>query len=78
MAWTIHQKPIKNGEPSLGLGWHLAPDGTRWHNGQTGGYSAFFALFPEASRAVVVLANVALASEPERIGLGLLKSISAP
>ena len=49
-----------------------------WHNGQTGGYSAFFALFPEASRAVVVLANVALASEPERIGLGLVKSIAAP
>jgi CubicO group peptidase (beta-lactamase class C family) len=45
-----------------------------WHNGQTGGYSAFFALFPEVSRAVVVLANVARAAEPERIALALVRA----
>lgn len=42
-----------------------------WHNGQTGGYSAFFALFPEDNRAVVVLANVAHGREQQRIALGL-------
>jgi CubicO group peptidase (beta-lactamase class C family) len=45
-----------------------------WHNGQTGGYSAFFALFPQAGRAVVVLANVARAAEQQRIALALARS----
>ncbi|MDQ2850036.1 MAG: beta-lactamase family protein, partial [Actinomycetota bacterium] len=44
-----------------------------WHNGQTGGYSAFLALYPQARRAVVVLANVARASEQQRIALGLTR-----
>jgi len=38
MAWTVHQKAAQTGDLPLGLGWHLALDGTRWHNGQTGGY----------------------------------------
>lgn len=42
-----------------------------WHNGQTGGYSSFLALYPQARRAVVVLANVARATEQERIALAL-------
>jgi CubicO group peptidase (beta-lactamase class C family) len=45
-----------------------------WHNGQTGGHSAFFALFPQTHRAVVVLANVAQAAEQQRIALGLARS----
>ncbi|MGO9872487.1 MAG: serine hydrolase domain-containing protein [Acidimicrobiia bacterium] len=44
-----------------------------WHNGQTGGYSAFFAIFPQSERAVVVLANVARAAEPQRIALALVR-----
>jgi CubicO group peptidase (beta-lactamase class C family) len=43
-----------------------------WHNGQTGGYSAFFGLFPEAGRAVIVLANVARPADTERIALTLI------
>lgn len=49
-----------------------------WHNGQTGGHSAFFALFPQANRAVVVLANVARASEQQRIALGLMRVHTFP
>ncbi|UIJ33955.1 serine hydrolase [Allobranchiibius sp. GilTou73] len=44
-----------------------------WHNGQTGGYSAFFALYPQARRAVVVLADTANAAAQERIALGLTR-----
>jgi CubicO group peptidase (beta-lactamase class C family) len=44
-----------------------------WHNGQTGGYSAFLALYPLAGRGVVVLANVARAAGQRRIALGLAK-----
>jgi CubicO group peptidase (beta-lactamase class C family) len=44
-----------------------------WHNGQTGGYSAFLALYPQARRAVVVLSNVARATEPQRIAVALTR-----
>lgn len=43
-----------------------------WHNGQTGGYSAFLALYPDARRAVAVLADTANAARQQRIALGLV------
>jgi CubicO group peptidase (beta-lactamase class C family) len=45
-----------------------------WHNGATGGYSSFFALFTDARQAVVVLANISRAGDQERIALGLVSS----
>jgi CubicO group peptidase (beta-lactamase class C family) len=45
-----------------------------WHNGATGGYSAFLALFPEARQAVAVLANVSRVADQQRIALGLARS----
>ena len=58
LAWTPrHGKP---GEMGVGLGWHIHPDGvTRWHNGQTGGYSSCVYAVPGRRLAVVVLANTA-------------------
>jgi D-alanyl-D-alanine-carboxypeptidase/D-alanyl-D-alanine-endopeptidase len=48
------------GEIGVGLGWHLARDGvSRWHNGQTGGYSSFIGYIPERRLAVAVLCNTA-------------------
>lgn len=44
-----------------------------WHDGQTGGYSAFVALYPQTRRAVVVLANIARATEQQRIALALTR-----
>ncbi len=46
-----------------------------WHNGATGGYSAFFALFPETRQAVIVLANISRPSDQQRIALGLARSV---
>jgi serine-type D-Ala-D-Ala carboxypeptidase/endopeptidase len=44
----------------IGLGWHFARDGsTRWHNGQTGGYSSYVACLPQQQVAVAVLCNTA-------------------
>jgi CubicO group peptidase (beta-lactamase class C family) len=40
-----------------------ADQAVMWHNGRTGGHSAFLARFPQSHRAVVVLANVARAAE---------------
>jgi CubicO group peptidase (beta-lactamase class C family) len=42
-----------------------------WHNGATGGYSSFFALFPDTRKAVVVLANISRSADQEKIALGL-------
>ena len=48
------------GEIGVGLGWHIARDGvTRWHNGQTGGYSSFLGYNADKRLAVVVLCNTA-------------------
>ncbi|WP_175442361.1 serine hydrolase [Humibacillus sp. DSM 29435] len=44
-----------------------------WHNGATGGYSAFFALFPQARRAVVVVANTSGRKETERVATALAR-----
>jgi CubicO group peptidase (beta-lactamase class C family) len=42
-----------------------------WLNGQTGGYSGFLGLAPRSGRAVIVLANVARASDQRRIAFSL-------
>ncbi len=43
----------------IALGWHVAPDGVRWHNGQTGGYHSYVAFDPDTQIGVVVLSNTA-------------------
>jgi CubicO group peptidase (beta-lactamase class C family) len=44
-----------------------------WHNGQTGGYSAFIAVYPKAHRAVVVMADLARAVEQQRVADQLIR-----
>lgn len=76
-------EPIAVVEPGLanrssGMFWIVDrhPDSGRtmvWHNGQTGGYSAFLALYPQARRAVAVLADTANARAQQRIALGLTR-----
>ena len=58
-----------------GMFWCIgsAPEGELvWHNGATGGYSAFLALRPSAHRAVVVLADKAQPARLQDIALRLL------
>jgi serine-type D-Ala-D-Ala carboxypeptidase/endopeptidase len=60
-ALKLAQEPLHDmeGAPiSIGLCWHMNSDtGVLWHNGQTGGYHAFFALKPEHDLAVIVLSG---------------------
>lgn len=54
------RKPHSDGTRGIGLGWQIAGDrSTRWHNGQTGGYSADVFVSAELDKGVVVLANAA-------------------
>jgi D-alanyl-D-alanine-carboxypeptidase/D-alanyl-D-alanine-endopeptidase len=60
LAWDIHQIPSAKGDFAMGLGWHIAHDGsTRWHTGQTGGYHSMVLVNREMGSAVVLLANTA-------------------
>jgi serine-type D-Ala-D-Ala carboxypeptidase/endopeptidase len=75
MAWTIHQKPTKNGDPALGLGWHLALDGTRWHNGQTGGYHSMILINRELQSSVILMTNTST-GEVDQLATDILRMIS--
>jgi CubicO group peptidase (beta-lactamase class C family) len=44
-----------------------------WHNGRTGGYSVFLALYPQTRSAVIVLANVARGAEQRHIAIELTR-----
>ncbi|MEO7058581.1 MAG: serine hydrolase domain-containing protein [Lapillicoccus sp.] len=46
-----------------------------WHNGQTGGYAAYLALFPDTDRAMVVLLDLADAGRAERIADRLIRAV---
>ncbi|MHB8295674.1 MAG: serine hydrolase domain-containing protein [Acidimicrobiales bacterium] len=76
-------EPLDGADPPTssrrhGMFWIVdpTPDGgvMVWHNGATGGYSAFLALFPGARRAVAVLANISRASDLQRIARALARS----
>ncbi len=75
MAWKIHQKPIKKGDPSLGLGWHVTPDGTRWHNGETGGYHAMILINRTTRSSVILLTNTATV-EVDQLAIDIFRMIS--
>ena len=70
-----HTIPDRPGRVS-GMFWAINPvtgtGGTMvWHNGLTGGYCAFLALYPQTHRAVIVLADVAKAGEQRRVAIAL-------
>ena len=54
---------LVNGRLAVGLGWHITDcsksKAVYWHNGMTGGYSAYIAFNREARAGVVVLSNSA-------------------
>lgn len=63
-------------ESAQGMFWIVTTPGggtrTRvWHNGQTGGYSSYLAIYPQSGRAVVVLADTADAAAQQRVAAGI-------
>jgi len=56
------QRSTDNERVKIGLAWHVESRQGReivWHNGMTGGYSAFVGFTADGERGVVVLTNVA-------------------
>lgn len=75
MAWAVHQKPLAKIDLPLGLGWHLLPDGTHWHNGQTGGFHSMILINRNTKTGVVLMTNTAT-PEVDQLATDLLKMIS--
>ena len=75
LAWTIHQQPLPTGGPTMGLSWHVTPDGTHWHNGQTGGYHSMILINRKYKTAVVLLTNSANL-EVDRLATDIIKMVS--
>lgn len=83
-------QPLADAVPSAtgreaGIFWIVEPGSDErptltWHNGATGGYSAFLGLQREQRRGVAVLADLARPAEPRRIAEALLglRSRAAP
>lgn len=42
---------------SIGLNWLIRPDGVRWHNGETGGFTSYVGFDPRTRVGVAVLEN---------------------
>jgi CubicO group peptidase (beta-lactamase class C family) len=76
LAWTIHQQPLVPADFAMGLGWHVARDGsTRWHNGQTGGYHSMFLVNRDIKTSVVLLTNTAT-GEVDRLAEDIMRMIA--
>jgi CubicO group peptidase (beta-lactamase class C family) len=72
LAWKKHV----DGEPAMGLGWHIAGDGSsRWHSGQTGGFHSMILVNRDLELAVVVLSNTA-SKELDRLAHDLIQSLA--
>ncbi|MDQ2187542.1 serine hydrolase [Alcaligenaceae bacterium A4P071] len=71
------ERDIADSEGQIALGWNVDPEsrgGMVWHNGSTGGYSAFIGFLPFTRTGVVVLANVRPVIGVDDIGRRLLMS----
>ncbi len=73
---AVHYKNPDQADNDVGLGWMLRrKDGVIWHNGGTGGYSAFAGFNPEKRIGVVVLGNTS-STYVDQIGNRLLTLLS--
>jgi len=75
LAWHKHLPGEGNGF-AMGLGWHIAGDGTtRWHNGQTGGFHSILFVNRPLQAGVIVLSNSA-AADVETLGEQVMRLIA--
>jgi CubicO group peptidase (beta-lactamase class C family) len=75
MAALTATDPTQVDHDRIGTFWHISHwmngQNITWHAGETGGYTAYFALDREHHRAIIVLADVA-ASATQDVGIDLL------
>jgi CubicO group peptidase (beta-lactamase class C family) len=67
------------GGMQIALNWlHIDADGSYWHNGATGGYSAFALFNPEKDFAVVVLSNTTVGPDliTDKLGMHIVQRLT--
>ena len=75
-AFRKHAPPNRSGN-AMGLGWLFARDGeTRFHNGQTGGFSCAIFVSRRFDTAVVVLANTAASDVTDGLAERLIQRMA--
>ena len=79
-AMALSQAPQRNlgvdaSTGTIGLAWHIKPDGTIWHNGQTGGYHSFVGFRPGSQLGIVVLASGA-SEAIDKLGAAALATLA--
>jgi len=72
LAWKQHRN---SKESRMGLGWQIAADGSRWHNGQTGGFHSMLMLNRKAKLGVVLLSNTGT-MEVDRLAHDIVEMLS--
>ena len=72
LAWKEHRQ---TNESRMGLGWHITGDGSRWHNGQTGGFHSMLMLNRKAKHGVVLLSNTG-SMEVDRLAHDIVAMLS--
>jgi D-alanyl-D-alanine-carboxypeptidase/D-alanyl-D-alanine-endopeptidase len=79
-AVQIPRLQIRRGRLAVGLAWLIDTRKKReviWHNGGTGGFSAFAGFNPRARVGLVALANARVAGRLTRIGLRALEQLGS-
>lgn len=59
----------------IGLAWQILPDGTRWHNGETGGFHSFVAIDRANQRALALYCNT-VDHTVDALGAALLAALA--
>lgn len=77
LAWKQQTEADASG-PAMGLGWMIADGQTRWHNGQTGGFTSAIYINRKYKCAIVILCNTSVPGKIDELAMQLLmKAASA-
>lgn len=71
LAWKQQTEADASG-PAMGLGWMIADGQTRWHNGQTGGFTSAIFINRKYKCAIVVLCNTSATGKADELAMQLL------
>ncbi|HEX5244756.1 MAG TPA: serine hydrolase [Tepidisphaeraceae bacterium] len=72
LGWKQQTEADESG-PAMGLAWMIAGDGqTRWHNGQTGGFTSAIFINRKQKCAIVILCNTSATGKADELAMQLL------
>lgn len=76
LAWQQQTEASDSGA-AMGLGWMIRGDGTRWHNGGTGGSRSMLLINRKEKLAIVVLCNTSVGNEVDQLTVQLMMELAS-